>query len=667
MDKKIIISLVILIVLLIPIVISETQQTKPGIEITLGTDKTVHSSYPGEVVYLTDCTNSNTIICQKYGSWITLRHETPKQKFYTFYSHLESFSVKQGDKVSSGTKLGTATKLFFAISSEVGGTGTPVDATSYDPLCFFTEAVLKNKNIDYYSTRIPSETSASCQNARKNLEISTAGSGSCDGLLEPVCKKTLKCWFDSANQKCTSCPSKCEGDKFGPFGSWSSFMWRSGKNIIINNQNDCESNSCGYTCFWAEKCVGFTSINPNEKTIISTLDQLSQNFPTTVEGLNALKTRLNNLNTILQTTANQNIQNKVNLLLNQVNSQLNFLTQVNQAYIISFVGTTPYKDDQTVNYDDTIKLCAVLTLDKDYSSEAVSSLSIAPFSSSPSGTTQPTFTWYKIIPTQVSGYDASLLKSGQEKITYQDPVAIGSSWCITLDKEIGTAWYKVDVNFKGKTISSPLSFNSDIGGIQSYRISRKSDYFNQICVPKGITFSSPLAKICDFISTIESYKNLPFVNPNIDRGNGQTLIEKYEGMVCLSLIARSADQVFANLNLPTNMNIPTFITNTNEILKTIKEKSLVSDMIPELTQIKIGDILVFARSLNDEYVHSAVLYKDNKNPGILDLDDELIYTSTGCITGGNEAQIGVMVDNGICISNVRRFEDMHASILRINV
>jgi hypothetical protein len=51
-----------------------------------------------------------------------------------------------------------------------------------------------------------------------------------------------------------------------------------------------------------------------------------------------------------------------------------------------------------------------------------------------------------------------------------------------------------------------------------------------------------------------------------------------------------------------------------------------------------------------------VVYKNNGNQ-YLGLDDEVIFTSSECISGGSEAsKPGIIkVDNGLCYANLERF------------
>ncbi len=88
--------------------------------------------------------------------------------------------------------------------------------------------------------------------------------------------KKEECWFDSDDSICKSCPqlvrpnAGCEGAREG-FFDWGK------RNILFNNQKDCEENNCGLDCKWLNnECV--SSSVAAEQEIDPELEQYLNEF-----------------------------------------------------------------------------------------------------------------------------------------------------------------------------------------------------------------------------------------------------------------------------------------------------------------------------------------------------------------------------------------------------
>lgn len=309
--------------------------------------------------------------------------------------------------------------------------------------------------------------------------------------------------------------------------------------------------------------------------------------------------------------------------------------------------------NKLVGYSDNVKICAVLqTREAKFSTREVATnnnLDIREWKGE-----QPEFRWYEIVP-ESKAYDGGKIEREQEIITYiYRPV--GNEWCITANSKMGTYFYSVNVTWQDKIYSSPQTYSY---GIETFRVSRKSPHPNK------------------FIATIESFKNVPFVGDVLFLSKDSktySMTQLYKGMECNTLVSSAVEQVLGTeLSWQIHDKIENFIERfgIREYDGQKIEKIRINDLLGMAIPVQVGDIFfLYNENLQPPaYDHTIVIY-ENKNTLYLEQDDVIVYTSSGCIEGGDERQRdGVIKTEGnLCYATMRRFlaRNSPATFVRIS-
>ncbi|MEM4641288.1 MAG: hypothetical protein QXW65_02105, partial [Candidatus Pacearchaeota archaeon] len=346
--------------------------------------------------------------------------------------------------------------------------------------------------------------------------------------------------------------------------------------------------------------------------------------------------------------------------------------QIQEVFLVASVNNNYFTNrSQLVNYNDNVKICAVLKTSKErYSTKEVADknwLNIKEWKGE-----KPRFTWYKIIP-ESKAYDGSQVMKGKQIITYKQEQIAKDEWCITAEEKEGSYWYRVEVSISDKTFSSPGT-EQDLNGILNAECgnNRKNYYCG---IENVLRISRKSNHPNNFIATIESFKNLPFVGgvPFIQIGSkNYSLTQLYKGMECNTLVAAASELAY-NIKLPWQVHdrIEDFITHFGIQEQKIEgemkkiEKIPIRELLGEAITIEEGDIIFFFNEAlkPPAYDHSIVIY-ENKNTEYLDVNDTIVYTSSGCIDGGSELQRDgvIKVEGNLCYASIKRFLSRNSNV-----
>lgn len=116
-----------------------------GNDISVSKGTTVLAMDGGEVIATDDTTNKGKDVVSEgyghFGKFVSIKHEIEGKTYYSVYAHLDSISVKVGDKVSQGQEIGK--------SGNTGNSSGPHlhVAFSYDAYSYGSGAPIYNKNV----------------------------------------------------------------------------------------------------------------------------------------------------------------------------------------------------------------------------------------------------------------------------------------------------------------------------------------------------------------------------------------------------------------------------------------------------------------------------------------------------------------------------------------
>ncbi|MEM2089587.1 MAG: glucosaminidase domain-containing protein [Candidatus Pacearchaeota archaeon] len=346
--------------------------------------------------------------------------------------------------------------------------------------------------------------------------------------------------------------------------------------------------------------------------------------------------------------------------------------QIQEVFLVASVNDNYFTaESKLVNYNDSVEICAVLKTSKErYSTKEVADKN-KPYIKEWEGE-KPRFTWYKIIP-ESKAYDGSQVMEGKQIITYKQEQIAKDEWCITAEEKEGSYWYRVEVSISDKTFSSPGT-EQDLNGILNAECgnNRKNYYCG---IENVLRISRKSNHPNNFIATIESFKNLPFVGgvPFIQIGSkNYSLTQLYKGMECNTLVAAASELAY-NIKLPWQVHdriedfIKEFGIQEQKIEGEMKkiEKIPIRELLGMAIEIEEGDIIFFFNEAlkPPAYDHSIVIY-ENKNTEYLDINDTIVYTSSGCIDEGSETRRDgvIKVEGNLCYASIKRFLSRNSNV-----
>jgi len=470
--------------------------------VALNTNGNVYAAYDGKVIN-TGNDNSDS----GYGNYVTLKHEINGKTFYTFYGNLDAIAenIEEGKQITRKRAIGTATTAFFTIFSKISSNGIPDPKSIYNPLCFIYQDQLTLNKLDFNPDLFKDiQNSAPCVAARTDLGLRKLFSDSCDDLHPILCNQNPTCWLDE-NNKYENCPKKCTGE------SWIVNLINP---IKFPNKEICEKNSCLHlNCEWSDgKCK-----DVDEEVVQTQLEDKT-------------------------TTKSPNIE-----------------SNIESVFLVSSINGGDFnQDNQLVNFDDDVEICAVVIIRDATGENWYSGKTLQGMDNVQVYDGTPTFQWYNVAAlmqpkyTDINAADRenfayNLITRGvaqKDIIQYTQKPLGKNSWCINqkeIDPTEGTFWFRVKVTTEGKTVSSlgepattsdkstyqtkypQINFDKYSGiwssllepsAVENYgisnnvlRISRKSNYYKTTCVQNNLASSNIR---CDFLSTVEALRYVPF-------------------------------------------------------------------------------------------------------------------------------------------------------------
>lgn len=504
----------------------------------------------------------------------------------------------------------------------------------------------------------------------------------CADLGPKECPSQKNCWWDSktGNGKCLKCPDKCEGNNV-----WFGGNWLGIDDLIFKTQPDCEKNNCYLDCLWIENSCFSVSDSNVEKKLLK-INEMSTEELTTLRNL-IEKNKGDTLNLLSAPGWLAKIDAKLALSMPQ---QVLLASQVNNGELNT--------SGKLINSDDNVLMCAVIKMGDKYYSKA-------PFSFRASdGKTynaekydgEAQFKWYNIVAYQSPQYDGAkatyelpFFGGGAKDMLQYDQQSLSvssSSWCIDqkqANSDEGTYWYRVEVSFDGANYYSSLGKAASEEDKAAYetkysqfginfdkyenkwntllepravenfgvsrevlRISRKSNYDTTTCAALGYS-SNDLR--CQFIATVEAFKNVPFAfgcnsyscetqsipGATTCSADLKQITENYIAADCINLMISALSET-TNKDYPFS-DFDAFISADTEIIRGIKDTPITLSNIlngqpifKKDGEVKVGDIL-FVWKPNQGYSHTFIIYNDaGTKPNILDEDDVVVYSSNIC-------------------------------------
>ena len=563
-----------------------------------------------------------------------------------------------------------------------------------------------------------------------------------------------KCWWDSSGSVCRECgEQKCDGVRTGALGI--GFL---SANTPFKAEKDCEENNCNLACVWnmtSKKCADF-DVDLFIAVMIANLNDLDERVNAgnieSVSDLDLAKAIIDANSSILkieQTMKKENIilddsqrQNFNDLLsefgkkIKEIDAELEIRGSGSESqetqeqadvYIVSSVNNGVFNNqNKLVGFGDSVKLCAVLSTNSFnyYGDNATIQKAVIDSRQKDikdvAELGQATIKWYEVKPIYAPIYDGAenrqlkhiytlVAYTGQGKehndtIQYSQVALDKTGWCITLDKETGTYWYRAEITINGEVYSSLGKQASDddfagenalpdeyenyketmlelnaykyidwvTGGKRYYlgindevhRISRKSNYAETICKDLGYASGS---NSCNFISIIESYRKVPFAygcsSYCFNNQCYETLTYNFMGIECLDLAVAGLKQI--NINGEYSYRFNDFISQSTDIILDSQghkiEKRTMNDIMGlnlgfatggfsafDKGHVNIIDV-IFVYTNATSYTNTLILYDDTNRNKILDGDDKVIHASNKC-PEDNQAYNGEL-----CITPLKKF------------
>ncbi|MCS7134435.1 MAG: glucosaminidase domain-containing protein [Candidatus Pacearchaeota archaeon] len=461
------------------------------------------------------------------------------------------------------------------------------------------------------------------------------------------CKAVKGCWWDSYNKECKKCPEECEGQRTGFLGF--------GKGIYFRTKEDCEEQArdqCNLECLFVEvkeeKCYSIEKLTAKEISLkMTTIDTLS------IKELEKLKSIIEN-NKIIGLNFKQRQLQKIDARLQQLQQK------IEKVFLVSSVNNGIFNEkDKLVNFSDKVKICAVLqTPEKRFSAKEVAEKNT--FGIEEWKGQHPEFKWYKIVP-EARSYDGEKVREGEEIITYSDNLISSNDWCIEAETKEGSYWYRVEIKLNNKQYFSPGTPEDLQGKIGESCGNNNKNYY---CGIEGVLrVSRKSSHPNKFIATIESFKNVPFIAPTPfirkDTKN-YSLTQLYKGMECNTLIAAAYELAYNTaLQWEVHDKIENFI---NRFGKINQKPESVSNLAGY--DLEVGDILFLYNAETKKHEHSIVISKIVEDRS---LENEIIYTASGCSGSGQKKEKGVTVisEGNICKTVLRRYNTAYATLVKL--
>lgn len=641
----------------------------------------------------------------RMGNAIIIKHTINGKEVYSIYMHLKEESIPDNIKENSFVKKGT-------IIGKIGKTGNACTRESYkphlhlqinlnslsspeknsvNPLCFFSSDIISKVNPIKYNAEECKKLLE--QNGLILVQETPIAKEKCSNLFSAEdCNKVAGCWWDAAvpnKAKCIRCPDKCEGARVSIW-DWATGLWAP-PDILFKTKSDCEEiakKQCNLDCLWINNECQKLSYEVIDKKIEETSN---------ADELFELKEKIE---------INKNKIEDANYLLEEINKKLGKFEETaikpKNVFLVHRVnGGVFTAENDLVNFDDNVEICAVIETDNgffSYDNFMLGNRKIKKYNRM-----EPTFKWFNIKPILTpfnSGKPYKIDGFSENDEEYWDIIQyeqkeisngiFNKGWCINqkqVNPKEGTYWYRVEITVGDKTYSS-LGRPATSGDKEEYkktlaecgninfdkydnywntllepnaiegcagiskevkRISRKSNYAETICKENGYNSNNIR---CQFLSTVEAFKNVPFAYGVIYYNNQDHHSKNFIAVDCINLMISSLSKA-TGVDLYSRYSnkkrlFGAFISE-NEIFKLdgvtpiekIDINQILGSKIPfndfsNPNTLKVGDILFQfdeRKGVYGVYDNTLILYSDANNNKVLDKDDLIICANSDCHRG----------------------------------